>query len=146
MTIRSLLYDLDFCCKMHNSARSIVCTQISDVQSAARAVEGYSAKGTIRLLHSAAYASHYSPAVATLAASPCLLFDFPAEPRSVGQLLWALAILNLRPCALLGRLHALMSGAGELLSGLQTESPVSWHYSKESCAAAHIRLCSIVIC
>ena len=86
------------------------------MQIAAREVEQSSPAGTIRLLYYAANASHYSPALEVLATSRRLLDDLPImQPRRVCQLLWALAVLDLKPHAVLDRLEATMAATGESL-------------------------------
>ncbi len=84
------------------------------MQVAAREIEQFSSGWTIRLLYRAAKALHYSPALNTMATSMNLLDGLPAmHSRDVGQLLWALATLNLKPHDLLDRLEATMDATGK---------------------------------
>ena len=86
------------------------------MQNAAREVEQFTPASTIQLLYSAAKASHHSDALAMLVTSQRLLDDLPAIlPQPVGKLLWALAVLNLKPRALLDRLQATMAATGKSL-------------------------------
>lgn len=86
------------------------------LQVAAREVQQSNSARTIQLLYSAAKASHYSSALEVLATSKRVLDDLPAmQPSLVRQLLWALAILNLKPRAVLDRLKAAMAATGESL-------------------------------
>ena len=95
---------------------------IPGMQVAARRSEQFSPEWTIRLLYCAAKALHYSPALNTLAISARLLDGLPAmRSRDVGQLLWALATLHLKPRALLERLEATMDATGEYTLALHSK-------------------------
>ena len=86
------------------------------MQHGAREVEQFSAASTVRLLYCTAKASHHSDALAVLATSERLLAGLPTmQPQLVGKLLWALAVLNLKPRALLDRLPAAMAATGKSL-------------------------------
>ena len=84
------------------------------MQVAAREIEQFSPDRTARVLSCAAKALHHSLALEELATSKHLLDSLPAmQPERVGVLLWALAILNLKPQFLLDRLQATMAATGE---------------------------------
>ena len=73
-----------------------------------------SAGDLVRVLISAARASHRSAAVEQLAASQALVEHLPClPPHTLRKLLWALAKLDCRPPSLLAQLPAAMGTVGK---------------------------------
>ena len=84
------------------------------MQALATRSDRCSAGDLVRVLTSAARASHRSPAVVQLAASQALVQRLPSLPsHTLGKLLWALAKLDCRPPGLLALLPAAMAKVGE---------------------------------
>ena len=83
------------------------------MQTLATRSDRCSAGDLVRVLISAAKASHGSSAVEQLAASQALVQHLPSLlPHTLGKLLWALAKLDCRPPGLLAQLPAAMATAG----------------------------------
>ena len=84
------------------------------MQALATRSDRCSAGDLVRVLTSAARASHRSSAVEQLAASKALVQPLPSLPsHTLGKLLWALAKLDCRPPGLLAQLPATMATVGE---------------------------------
>ena len=84
------------------------------MQTLATRCDRCSAGSLVRVLISAASASHRSSAVEQLAASQALVQHLPSLlPRTLGKLLWALAKLDYRPPSLLAQLPAAMGTVGK---------------------------------